>query len=1612
MLETYYYHSTDTRDRGDKFERLIRSYLTTDPVWSDEFSEVWLWSEYPDRGNRRDNGVDLVAKSRFTGELTAIQCKFIDPDSTISKKGIDSFISEAAPPEFSDRLLAHTAQKLGPTAQDALERNNVRVLDLPQMDRSDIDWSQFAVETPDRLVRHSSAKKTPFPYQRQAMNDVAAGFEASDRGKMIMACGTGKTYTALQIVEEQIPSDGYVLFLVPSIALLDQTLREWKADASEEFRALAVCSDAKVGKNSNNEDISTTELVVPATTDAQKLIDQRRLARRFNGRTVVFSTYQSIEAIAEAQRQGFPEFDLVICDEAHRTTGATIAGQDESAFTKVHNNSFLRAAKRLYMTATPRVFEENTKAKAEENSVVVASMDDEELFGPQFYRLGFGEAVEKNLLTDYKVLVLAVDESAVNDQLQRLLTDAHGELGIDDVAKVVGCWNGLAHRGEHFPNQTDETGAGPAPARRAMQRAVAFASNIKESKRVSSMFETITAELAATSENSLVCSAEHVDGGMNVAERTGKLNWLEAEPDEDECRILSNARCLSEGVDVPSLDAVMFLNPRNSQVDVVQSVGRVMRRAPGKDYGYIILPVGVPVGQDPATALKDSKKYKVIWSVLNALRSHDDRFEATVNKIDLNQDRGGTIDVIGVGTGGGDDDDSSVTTSVQPILADFPGLEEWKDAIYAKIVQKVGDREYWENWAATIADVAARHTERITALVKGTGQHTPIQQVNEHFEAFVTALQRNLNEGVSEDDAISMLSQHLITKPVFDALFAGYDFATRNPVSQVMDEMIDALAGNNLEAETSELESFYASVARRAEGIDNAEGKQRIITELYENFFKQAFPKQADSLGVVYTPVEVVDFIIRSVDELSREHFGAGLSDEGVHVLDPFTGTGTFIVRLLQSGVISPHDLARKYAGELHATELMLLAYYVAAVNIEATYHGLMAEQDPEAEYVPFEGIVLGDTFQMSEVDDQIDLEMFTSNNARAQRQLDTDIRVIIGNPPYSAGQTSANDNNANAEYPSLDKRIRDTYSRASHAVSARTLYDSYVRAIRWGTDRIGDKGVLAYVSNGGYIDSNSADGLRKSFVEDFDHLYIYNLRGNARTSGELRRKEKDNVFEQGSRATVAIMIGVKDPAHTGDCQLYYRDIGDYLTREEKLATLEAGAVGDVEWEMIAPNSKGEWINQSSDVFDTLPPLGDKKGATGMPPIFNTYTLGLGTNRDAWVYNYSREALQANVEAMTATYTEARRAYQAAERSKRNEKDVAEWLKDQPAFSDPTRISWARSLRNCVARNRDLAPQESGYREGVYRPFAKQNVYFGAAYNHERSQLPSVFPTPELPNYGFYLTAPGSGHEATLLAMDQVPDLAFWGSGGGQFFARFTYQPEPEGQLGIGVDGDVVDGYRRIDNVSADALARYRSAFGDHVTKDEIFASIYALLHSDQYRSQFSAELTRQLPRIPLPASAEDFAAFAEAGQKLIDLHIDYENADPYPLHEEHAVGEEADPEFYRVQKMRWGGKARSADKSRLVYNTNVTLSGIPDEAHEYVLGSRSALEWVIDRYQVKTDKASGIVNDPNDRAQEHGDPRYIVDLIKRVTTVSVETRRIVRDLPILDLDDGPSVAW
>ncbi|MBS9385593.1 MAG: DEAD/DEAH box helicase [Dolichospermum sp. BR01] len=1545
-----------------------------------------------------DTGIDLVGIIRDTGDYCAIQCKCYSPDQTLEKSDIDSFFTASGTNLFKKRMIISTTNKWSKNAEAALENQQIPVIraDIYDLANSPIDWDKFSFKNPDHL--ELKPKKQIRPHQQTALEKVLAGFKTGDRGKLIMACGTGKTFTALKIAENFPRENNLILFLVPSISLLSQTLREWTAESDINFHSIAVCSDVNVGKNkkkSKNDDladITVNDLAFPPTTNAEDIIKSYQSIQSKNQSelTVIFSTYQSIQAISDAQKKGLPEFDLIICDEAHRTTGVTISGEDESYFVKVHNQDFIKAKKRLYMTATPKIFSDDTKVQAQGNDAFLCSMDDVNIYGKEFHRLSFGEAVSTGLLTDYKVMVLAVDEKSVSATFQQQLADANNELDLDDAVKIIGCWNGLAKRLIKDAQGEDIEDINP------MKRAVAFSRTIKDSQKIVKLFADIInqyQQLNPDDEELLQCNLDHVDGTQNSLQRNGKLEWLKADTSAQGsiCRILSNARCLSEGVDVPALDAVMFLTPRNSVVDVVQSVGRVMRKAEGKKYGYIILPVGIPADMSPDVALKDNQKYKVIWQVLQALRAHDDRFNDTVNKIELNKRRPPQIAVVGVGgkaENNGSSQSAKTGSSYKQLELNFP-IEEWRDAIYAKIVTKCGNRRYWEDWAKDVAKIAESNTSRIKALLENSES-----EAKKVFDEFITGLHQNINPNVTEDEAIEMLSQHLITKPVFDALFEGYEFTKYNPVSQTMQRMLDVLEGQSLQKEVKTLDKFYQSVRERASGIDNAEGKQRIIIELYDKFFRAAFPRLVERLGIVYTPVEVVDFMIKSADFALKQEFGVGLTDEGVHILDPFTGTGTFMVRLLQSGLIKPEDLQRKFSYELHCNEIVLLAYYIAAINIEESYHFLAG-----GEYQPFNGIVLTDTFQMFENAGYLLESIFPENNQRVINQKQRDITVIIGNPPYSAGQASENDGNKNLKYENLDEKIRNTYAKYSTATLKNSLYDSYIRGFRWASDRIKDKGVICFVTNGNFIHKNYADGLRKCLVDEFTSIYCFNLRGDGRTSGEQCRKEGHPLFaalggKGGSLVPIAIILLIKNPEKIGNCQLFYHDIGDYLKRAEKLSIIQNFVgISTIQWQEIIPNENYDWINQRNDIFENFISLGDKKNKQEKT-IFDVYSLGISTNRDAWTYNFSVQKLTINMSRMIEFYNEQVKNFkfylnnQSVNNVEQRNKKIEEFIDN-----NSTKISWSSGLKDDLGKFKNYDFCFESIAIGIYRPFCKQRLYFNQNFNERTGQMFKIFPNQELENVVISVTGVGAQKDFSALITDVIPNYHFQHTC--QCFPLYTYEKQSE--LGSLFATANTEQYTKKSNIPDSILKEYQQKYQDKtISKEDIFYYIYGVLHSPEYKQRFASDLKKMLPRIPFTA---DFWTFSQAGRELAYYHINYETIEPYEL-EEFKKELYLDDEDYQVEKMVFGKNKNGIDKTIIIYNSKLTLSQIPLEAYEYIVCDKSALEWIMERYKVTKDKDSDIMNNPNDWSE---DPRYIVDLVKRIVRVSLETVKIVNSLPALN---------
>jgi predicted helicase len=1620
--------------RGTSFERLMVCFLKTYQVYDRKFSNVWQWTDFPykkDIGDR-DTGIDLAALTA-EGEFWAVQCKFYKEGTSVPKAAVDSFISTSSRTftgpdgkkcKFSCRLLIATTDNWSQEAANVCANQDPPFLriSLSDLEAAEVDWAKLDAGIFGAKAR--TALKTLMEHQKEAVEAFHEHFLEHDRGKLILPCGTGKTFTALKIAEKETKGRGRVLFLAPSIALIGQTLREWTGDAAVKIRPICVCSDREISKKfTYSEDDDTfygaESLALPATTVPAEIARQLKDAAREHPDqlTVIFSTYQSIGAVSDAIKMVKGEFDLVICDEAHRTTGVIFDKEEESHsdgndkeshFVMVHKQKSIPARRRLYMTATPRIYHDDAKKKVENTSAVLCSMDDPSLYGEEVYRMGFSEAVKKDLLSDYKVLVLTLKRGHLSPSLQEQVADGKTEINTDEASKFIGCIYALSKRMDVESGILESIDPGP------MRKAVAFCQSIKKSRRISQIFNNYKdyyyGSLTAEERRKLVTvSADHVDGTMGASKREEKMNWLKKVPaNSRKCNVLSNVRCLSEGVDVPSLDAVIFLSARNSEIEVVQSVGRVMRRSPGKKFGYIIIPIVVNPSLSPEKALNDSQTYRAVWEVLNALKSHDDRFDAKINQIRFNEkkpeDSGGSV-LIGQPSLGGENDRSSPELTESDLFSALDNMGEYRDAIYAKLVRKVGSQGDMLSWAEDVAGIAKGHIERITWLVETPGPHQA------EFKKFLAQLQKNLNPSVNQEEAVRMLAQHMVTKPVFEALFENYSFTQNNPVSQSLDAMVKLLDAQALEKDAESLKKFYgksrikisslsesmaeekAKASQFVSGIDNAAARQKIIADLYDGFFRTAFKDVTEKLGIVYTPVELVDFVIHSVAGVLKREFNRDISDKNVHILDPFTGTGTFITRLIQSGLLGK-NLAFKYAHELHTNEIVLLAYYIASINIENAYHEA-AGQDKG--YQPFSGICLTDSFQLHESDEsRIKFDtIFRENSERAEAQKKSPIMVIIGNPPYSVGQGDANKNAKNQPYPILDYRVKTAYADRSAANNKNSLYDSYIKAFRWASDRLDSNhgGIIAFVSNSGWLDGSAMDGLRKCLTEEFSKIYVFNLRGNCRTSGELRRKEAGNVFGLGSRTPIAITVLVKNPDHHGPAEIYCHDIGDYLSREDKLRKIaEKHDIysPEIEWERVIPNESGDWLNKRSDLFSEFIHLGDKDDKNNKKTVFVPfYSNGLKTQRDVWCYNSSLKELKNSIKSTIQFYNSQKQSFFELLGKKKGL--TAEKFIDY----DSRKISWSRGLINSLSSDKHLAYRSDQICLSLYRPFYKQYLYLDRILNEMTYQIPRLFPSQSHENLVICVSGIGGTKEHTTLISNCIPDLHF--NGDSQCFPRYYYEPVDQKQRTIFNQSS--DGYVRHDGVTDYILKECQAKYGPKVTKDQIFYYVYGLLHSKDYLETFSSDLKKSLPRIPLLEEPWAFESFFKAGQALAKLHLNYETVKPYSKVEITGL-EKGD---FTVDKIRFINKD---DKSAIQYNPFIKISGIPLETYNYVVNGRSAVEWLLDRYRVTVVKDSGIKNDPNNWAKETDQPRYILDLLLRIITVSLETMKIVAELPKLTFEE------
>ncbi|WRF06185.1 DEAD/DEAH box helicase [Helicobacter pylori] len=1562
------------RHKGSLFEKISKQFLQEHDS-ANEYESIELWVDWKLRGKEGDRGIDIVITTA-SKEYIAVQCKF--HQNSISLDDIATFLTQlqsgVGEVRFKKGIIISTSH-LTSNALKAIEqiRSTGMGIDIDEITEEDFIYSRIDWEKLDPTQTQSELplcdKKKPRTHQTEAINATKEYFSdpKNARGKLIMACGTGKTYTSLKIMEALGPK--ITLFLAPSIALLSQTFREYAQEKSDPFYASIVCSDDKVGqsKNEDNDDIKFSELPIKPSTRLEDILSVYEKAQKENKRFIIFSTYQSALRIKEVQEAGLNEIDLIICDEAHRTVGAIYSSNerdDKNAFTLCHSDENIKAKKRLYMTATPKVYSESSKAKAKGSDNVIYSMDDEDIFGEEIYTLNFSQAIALDLLTDYKVIILAVRKenlsgvtNSVNNRISQLKAEGtkldKKLINNEFVCKIVGTHKGLAkqdlivldeeNKEDHnLQNQYDT-----APS----QRAINFCKSINTSKNIKDSFETIMEcydeELKKKSFKNLTISIDHIDGTMNCKDRLEKLEKLnQFQPNT--CKVLSNARCLSEGVDVPALDSIVFFDGKSAMVDIIQAVGRVMRKAKRKKRGYIILPIALEQSEiknlDEAV---NNTNFKNIWKVIKALRSHDPSLvdEATFKE---------KIKIFG--------SDDSNNHNDEKTLFDAILLQDLADAMYNVMPTKLGDRNYWENFTKKTGNIARTLNNRLKMI---------FEKNPEFFHGFLDSLRENIHQNIKEDEALDMITSHIITKPIFDALFGDN---IKNPIAKALDKMVQKLSTLGLEGETKDLKNLYESVKTEALHAKSQKSQQELIKNLYNTFFKEAFKKQSEKLGIVYTPIEVVDFILRATNGILKKHFNTDFNDQSITIFDPFTGTGSFIARLLskENALISDESLKEKFQNNLFAFDIVLLSYYIALINIT------QAAQNRDSSLKNFKNIALTDSLDyLEEKTNKGALPLYEDlkeNKDIKDTLAGQNIRVIIGNPPYSAGAKSENDNNQNLSHPKLEKLVYEKYGKNSTAKVGATTRDTLIQSIRMASDVVKDKGVIGFVVNGGFIDSKSADGFRKCVAKEFSHLYALNLRGNARTSGEQRRKEGDGIFDSGSRATIAIIFFVKDNSVTNNT-IHYYDIGDYLKREEKLHRLASFLNLDaIPFEKITPNHKGDWINQREDGFEKLIPLKrDKKLQNDS--IFDINSLGVVTNRDPWVYNFSPNILTQSVQKCIDAYNADLKRFNERFREAFKQRtkgvksgDLYKHLNDKEITTDTTKIAWVQNLKNQLIKGKKLDDfSQEKISVSLYRPFNKQYFYYERELAWSFYSMKKIFPDKSAQNVVIN-TGVGSGKDFSALVSDFISDHSLISPN--QAYPLYYYDD-------LGNRYNAISGY---------ALNLFRRHYGDNlIAEEEIFYYIYAIFHHKGYLKKYKNSLAKEAPRIAL---SDDFKELSILGKELGELHLNYESGEMHASVKYTTLMNAEVEGYYDVEKMTKKGDS-------ILYNQNIAITQIPKKAFDYVINGKSAIDWVIERYQKTMDKDSLIENNPN----HYAGGQYVFELLCRVIKLSEKSVDLIEKI-------------
>ena len=1373
---------------GDLWESLVVAFLQTDPVWQRQLAKVY-------RPGGFDKGVDIIVEGH-DGKVCAVQCKFSgNPDASLSKSQIDSFLGALNSKKYDEGMVVWSGFKVSKAVDDEIgpdAKTPVKLLTGYNLSAAAVNWTEIAAT--DRVVARQP--KTPFEHQDKAVADLLVEFTgkngqpASSKAKLVMACGSGKTFTSQLAAELIAGADKLIAYFVPSLALMGQTMRSWAQDEDPDrygvqHKFCGICSDAGVGKMAEEgmERQAIAQLEMPIATDVASIEKMLTKPIPQGHMRTVFCTYDSAARLAEAMAETGTVFDLLFCDEAHRTTGIerfseSAKKKDMSGWQMPTEDTHIPARKRVFMTATPKVFSKAAKDTAARQERKVWDMGDPEIYGNTAFTLGFSTAVDQKLLSDYKVEIIQTRQGLVQNLLNRFWQSPKAQtidektrksLDTGAAAQMVGLFKALT---------------GGCEDGGILWKTIVYTNRIDASKAFAAVFPLFSEHLAAVAGKDVPkIAVEHVDGTMPATTRQRKLAFLDEAAIAGEIRILSNPDCLSEGVDVPTLDALCFLQPKGSTIKIVQSVGRVMRKAPLKKYGHVIVPTIIPAEvEDYAQYLRRDDHWKTTWALLRALRSHDDRLADELAKHELNSGYwpqqirchvvkddldtlliagGGKSGVAGGGAGaeteqgdkdrsgnksddgsevessgsdgewsgdgsgtrqqaqnGGDGDVEILTLDFESLLAEVP-QEAYKlllQGLSVVTLEKVGERQYWEVWSKDAAVAYERILERIISYYQQN------QEFKGEIDRTVKDLKTTIGDRSTPEEILSILAQFQVIRPVFNALFGTLEYFEDSPLSAAMTDLADSVEILNLDAETHKLDSFYDSVVKRAEAIDRPEDRQELIKHLYEDFIGTAFPEEKKKYGVVYTPTEIVDFILRSVDWSLKEELGIadGIASENVEVLDPFAGTGTFLVRLIQNPDLLPDDkLEHKFRHNLHSNEIMALPYWATEVNMEQAYQTRMP-----GEYVPYENGVLVDTFTMAQPEgDQGELN-FTSaatkeNYDRAARQDERKITVIASNPPWQAAIEAGEAAKPAKAWPYIAKRVAETFGAAATDAKKMAMYDTYILALRWAADRINGKGVIGFVTNNGWLTSSSGSGIRRVIEQEFDHAYVINLRGKLvlEDASEEQAREGGPVFP--NRVGTQIVILVKSGVQTDSSgRVKYWDM-EYLTTTEKLSRLtRCDGLSDskeIHWDAISADDRGDWIDQGENEYQEFLSIGNSKTKRNFEgdAIFGLYSSGIITQQDHLAICPDKETGIERGEAMTNLF---------------NSK-LAQGVTD-PDFTDRDEakiIKWKWMPAKKLTAKKYATFSEDSVVEIMCRPFFPQWVIWHKHFNWSQYRLNDIF---------------------------------------------------------------------------------------------------------------------------------------------------------------------------------------------------------------------------------------------------------------------------------------------